>query len=75
MLDELKEFQILFDSKFNEKDRIIIGINSEENFQIFNSMVLLDSKLNVLSKYNKNKLVPFGEFLPFESILANFNLK
>ena len=75
LLDELKEFQILFDSKFNEKDRIIIGINSEENFQIFNSMVLLDSKLNVLSKYNKNKLVPFGEFLPFESILSNFNLK
>ena len=56
-----------------------MGINTEQqkkNYKkIFNSMVVLDNKLNLISEYNKIKLVPFGEFLPFENFLKKFGLK
>ena len=52
-----------------------MGINSKDDEKVFNSMVVLDSSLNILEKYNKNKLVPFGEFLPFENFFKKFGLK
>ena len=41
----------------------------------YNSFLLVDNKLNVIHQYNKQKLVPFGEFLPFENLLKKFGLK
>ena len=38
-------------------------------------MVVLDNKLNLISEYNKIKLVPFGEFLPFENFFKKIGLK
>ena len=45
------------------------------NSETFNSLVVTDSKLDVIFQYNKIKLVPFGEFLPFENILSKLGLK
>ena len=78
-LDTLKNFKKKFSKKFSDKHTIIMGINThkkkDNSIKIYNSMVVLDHKLNLLHEYNKNKLVPFGEFLPFEKFLKKIGLK
>jgi apolipoprotein N-acyltransferase len=74
-LQDLKNYSYLFSENFSDKHKIILGINSYEHSKIFNSLVVLDKDVNILAKYNKNKLVPFGEYLPYENLLNNFGLK
>ena len=38
-------------------------------------MLVLDNDLKIIDDYNKRKLVPFGEFLPFQKFLNNLGLK
>ena len=45
------------------------------NNQIYNSLVVINNKFEIIFKYDKQKLVPFGEFLPFKSILSKLGLK
>jgi len=78
-LNKLKSFKEIFLKKYSEKHTIIMGINTEQKLEnsskIYNSMVVLDNKLNLISEYNKIKLVPFGEFLPFENFFKKIGLK
>ena len=56
---------------------IVFGINTldkEEN-KFFNSFVVVDNNLNKQFEYNKVKLVPFGEFLPFHNKWEDIGLK
>ena len=74
-LEDLKNYSYIFSENYSEQHKIVIGINSNEETKVFNSMVVLDQDVNILAKYNKNKLVPFGEFLPFENFFSKFGLK
>ena len=78
-LDELKLYEQLFSENFNENHLIGLGISSRlivnNQYKYFNSLALFDNKLNLLQNYNKVKLVPFGEFLPFENLLNKIGLK
>ena len=74
-LEDLKNYSYIFSENFSDKHKIILGINSRKDSNIYNSMVVIDKNVNILHKYNKNKLVPFGEFLPLEKFLSKFGLK
>ncbi len=73
--EDLKKFKSLFSNNFSKRHKIILGTNIYENQKVYNSLLVLDNELNILGKYYKNKLVPFGEFLPFEKILSNLGFK
>ena len=74
-LDDLNYLHDIFKNNFSNNHKLVLGITSLEGKKIFNSMVVLNNNFELLSKYNKNKLVPFGEFLPFENTLSKFGLK
>ncbi len=74
-LEDIQIYKKTFNKSFSKNHKILMGINSNQNSKIYNSMAYLDNNLMVLSKYNKNKLVPFGEFLPLEKFFKKIGLK
>ena len=75
--EDLKKYSNLFVSNFSKDHFIIFGINTEDKFRnsYFNSLVITNNNLDILYKYDKRKLVPFGEFLPLDYIFEKYGLK
>ena len=79
-LKKLKnEFNYIFKNSFSNYHNIILGINDDEILDnkkhFYNSLAIIDNEVNILFKYHKNKLVPFGEFLPLEKFLSKIGLR
>ncbi len=76
-LEDLKKFSNIFNKSFSKNHLIIFGVNTQNSTKekFYNSLVVINNKFEVLYKYDKEKLVPFGEFLPFEYFLEKLGLK
>ena len=76
---QLKDIKYLFKKNFSKNHLIIFGVNTTKQDlageKYFNSMLVVDKNLNVISQYDKKKLVPFGEFLPFENFFNMIGIK
>ncbi len=56
-----------------QNEFLLTGLISKDKNDYYNSALLLDSKDQVKNIYNKNILVPFGEFIPLRKFLPRFD--
>ena len=75
--DEVFAFKELILKNFSKEHTIIFGINQldPKSGNFYNSMLVVDNNFKIIQSYNKRKLVPFGEFLPFENFINKFGFK
>ena len=68
----------LLKNNFKNIDNIIIGgIRKEKinkKLKIYNSLFLINNITKNIDYHDKIKLVPFGEYIPFRSVLKNFQI-
>ena len=77
--DEMYLYNDIFKKNFDENHIIGLGIIDREfknnKYRFLNSFSIFDKELNLIESYNKNNLVPFGEFIPFENLFNKIGLK
>ena len=75
--NEVYTFKDLVSKNFSKEHTLIFGTNQLDpnSGNFYNSLLVVDNDFKIIQSYNKRKLVPFGEFLPFESFLNNLGFK
>ena len=75
--NEILSFKDKFSKNFNKNHFILFGINKSNMTKdgFYNSLIIVNNNFDLIAEYKKQKLVPFGEFLPFANTLNKFGLK
>ena len=75
--NEILIFKDLISKNFSNNHKIIFGSNVLDSAtgNYYNSMLIVNNDMEIIQRYNKRKLVPFGEFLPFEKLLDYIGFK
>jgi apolipoprotein N-acyltransferase len=58
-----------------ERYEAIPQVGDAPPYRVFNSLMVLDGKANIVTVFDKKHLVPFGEYLPFQSTLEAIGLQ
>ncbi len=73
---DFSEYQNQINKNFSDDHLIVLGTNTtDKKGNIYNSLIIVNNKLEKKFQYNKIKLVPFGEFLPMNKMFEKFGLK
>lgn len=54
-------------------DRLELKRDKQHSFNIFNSLIGIDDRAETMFVYDKSILVPFGEYIPFRSLLRKMS--
>ena len=75
--DEILYLKNIFSKNFSKNHFILFGVNKKSvgSEGVYNSLIIVNNQMQILQEYKKQKLVPFGEFLPLENTLNKFGLK
>lgn len=52
-----------------------LGGFSDQNNEVFNSILAINDQGEIIASYDKRRLVPFGEYLPLKSLLTQLGLR